>query len=97
METELVLAQNESALVTKEAERKALSKTIDEAGLTDDVVVDVLKEIMEDAITANPKTGEYFPDYSTRLQAVKTWHKFKSGSPDVQIQIANVFPGGNVL
>ena len=93
MSQEIILAQNESALVSKESERQALSKTIDESGMTDRVVVETLKEIMNDAVTANPKTGEYYPDYSTRLQAVKAWHKFKSGSPDVSIQIANVFPG----
>ena len=92
MTAEVTLVTNDDNLVTKEQERRALSRVIEDSGMTDEAVIDVLKEIMYDAITANPKTGEYFPDYSTRLQAVKTWQKFKSGNPDVQIQIANVFP-----
>ncbi len=92
MDTTVELIQDERVMESKESERKALSRVIDEAGMTDPEVVVILKDIMLNAYTANPKTGDYYPDFSTRLQAIRAWHKFKSGNPDVQVQIANIFP-----
>lgn len=97
MNTDIEVVSNEKSLMTKDEERKVLSRVMEDAGLTDEAITAVLKDIIYNAVAPNPKTGEYYEDFSTRLSAIKTWQKFKSGNPDVQIQIANVFPGGNIL
>lgn len=73
-------------------ERASIIQAMDEHWLSDKFVVWILKDVMLNSVTANPKTGEYYTDYGTIHQAIKTWHKMKTGAPDMQIQIANIFP-----
>lgn len=61
-----------------------------EAGITDQVVADKLKEIMDDAFTSTPD-GQIIPDYKTMLDCIKVYMKMKSNKPDTQINIANIF------
>jgi hypothetical protein len=49
----------------------------DENNLDDQSLISKLKEIMDNAVTANPKTGELIEDYRTQLDAVKYIMKLK--------------------
>lgn len=98
MSTEIITT-NPNQVLSK-ADNKSISAR-DQAfanhGLTDDYVAWVLKHIMENAVTANPKTGELIEDFGVKLQAAKAYLKETSDKPDFQIQIANVFPTWNNL
>ena len=61
-------------------------------------MAEALKDVMENAVMANPKTWDIMVDYSTKHQAIKTWYKMTSGKPDISINIANLFPtSSNIL
>lgn len=72
-------------------------KAFEDAWLTDEYAAKEMKDIIDNAVTANPKTGEYYTDFNTKLSALRAWHKMKTGAPDVSVQIANIFPWGNIL
>ena len=63
-----------------------------EAGITDFVIADKLKEIMDEAYTSTPDWA-IIPDYKTMLDCIKVYMKMKSNKPDTQINIANIFGG----
>ena len=63
----------------------------DEQELDDQSLVSKLKEIMDNAVTANPKTWELMEDYKTQLDAVKYIMKLKwFGWKDAQF-VVNLF------
>ena len=63
----------------------------DEADLDDQSLVSKLRYIMENAVTANPKTWELMEDYKTQLDAVKYIMKLKwFGWKDAQF-VVNLF------
>lgn len=63
----------------------------DENDLDDQSLISKLKEIMDNAVTANPKTGELIEDYRTQLDAVKYIMKLKwFGWKDAQF-VVNLF------
>ena len=47
---------------------------------------------MESAYTSTPE-GDIIPDFKTMLDAIKVYLKMKKGTPDTQINIANIFWG----
>lgn len=83
--------------VANTSDKSEIIQAFEEVWLSDKYLATVLKDIIDNAITANPKTGEYYEDYSTKLSAIRAYHKMKTWAPDVSIQIANIFPGWNVL
>ena len=67
-----------------------MAVALQEAGITDNVVAEKLKEIMDEAFTSTPD-GQIIPDYKTMLDCIKVYMKMKSNKPDTQINIANIF------
>lgn len=63
---------------------------LEAAGVTDQVVADKLKTIMDEAFTSTPD-GQIIPDFKTMLDCIKVYMKMKSNKPDTQINIANIF------
>lgn len=99
MNQELTTSDTSTTIVKPETHKKeSIVIAMEDAGITDEYIAETMKDIMDNAIMANPKTGEEMIDYWVRLQAVKAWHKITSWKPDISIQIANVFPtGSNIL
>lgn len=63
----------------------------DENDLGDQLLISKLKDIMNNAVTANPKTWELMEDYKTQLDAVKYIMKLKwFGWKDAQF-VVNLF------
>ena len=99
MSQELTTQNTATSIVRNDGIKKdSIVIAMEDAGITDEYVAETIKDIMDNAVTANPKTGDLIVDYWVKLQAVKAWHKITSGKPDISIQIANVFPTGtNIL
>lgn len=99
MSQELTTQNTATSIVRNDGPKKgSIVIAMEDAGITDEYVAETMKDIMDNAVTANPKTGDLIVDYWVKLQAVKAWHKITSGKPDISIQIANVFPTGtNIL
>lgn len=98
--TELTTTDTATSIVRHDdgPKKDSIVVAMEEHGITDDYIAETMKDIMDNAVTANPKTGDLLVDYWVRLQAVRAWHKITSGKPDISIQIANVFPtGANIL
>lgn len=70
----------------------SLSIALAKAGITDDKIVSVLGDILDNAVTSTP-TWEPITDYKTMLDAIKVYLKMRSDKPDTQINIANIFWG----
>ena len=93
MSTELTTTDTETSIVIPTWGKKdSIVIAMENVGIDDDYIAENLKDIIDNAITANPRTGDIMVDYWTRLQWIKAWHKIASGKPDISIQIANVFP-----
>lgn len=99
MNQDLVTTNNTAtSILRNDPKKESIVVAMEEAGIDDTYIADTMKDIMDNAVTANPKTGDLIVDYGVRLQAVKAWHKITSWKPDISIQIANVFPTGqNIL
>lgn len=81
-----------TSLATSQEATDSMAVALAEAGITDNVVADKLKEIMDEAFTSTPD-GQIIPDYKTMLDCIKVYMKMKSNKPDTQINIANIFWG----
>lgn len=79
-------------LATSQEATDSMAVALAEAGITDSVVADKLKDIMENAFTSTPD-GQIIPDFKTMLDCIKVYMKMKSNKPDTQINIANIFWG----
>ena len=79
-------------LATSQEATDSMAVALAEAGITDNVVAEKLKEIMDEAFTSTPD-GQIIPDYKTMLDCIKVYMKMKSNKPDTQINIANIFGG----
>lgn len=99
MQQELATTNTATSIVRNDTPKKdSIVVAMEEVGINDSYIAETMKDIMDNAIMANPKTGDLLVDYGVRLQAVKAWHKITSWKPDISIQIANVFPTGqNIL
>ena len=80
----------QTSLATSQEATDSMAVALEEAGITDQVVADKLKEIMDDAFTSTPD-WQIIPDYKTMLDCIKVYMKMKSNKPDTQINIANIF------
>jgi len=67
-----------------------MDNALNEAWADEAYLANWLVEIADNAYTMTPKWDPY-PDYSTRLQALKEIRKIKVNRPDVQVNIQNVF------
>lgn len=67
-----------------------LNKALDKAWATETFVATWLVDIADNAYTMTPK-WEPYPDYNSRLQALKEIRKIRTNMPDTQINIQNVF------
>lgn len=99
MSQELTTTNTATSIVRNDEPKKdPIVIAMEKHGINEDFMAGNLKNIMDNAQTANPKTWELMEDYSVKLQWVKLWHKITSWRPDISIQIANVFPTGtNIL
>ena len=79
-------------LATSQEATDSMAVALAEAGITDTVVAEKLKEIMDEAFTSTPD-WQIIPDYKTMLDCIKVYMKMKSNKPDTQINIANIFWG----
>lgn len=79
-------------LATSQEATDSMAVALAEAGITDTVVAEKLKTIMEEAFTSTPD-GQIIPDFKTMLDCIKVYMKMKSNKPDTQINIANIFWG----
>lgn len=77
-------------LATSQEATDSMAVALAEAGITDGVVADKLKDIMDNAFTSTPD-GQIIPDFKTMLDCIKVYMKMKSNKPDTQINIANIF------
>lgn len=80
----------QNSLATSQEATDSMAVALAEAGITDSVVADKLKDIMENAFTSTPD-GQIIPDFKTMLDCIKVYMKMKSNKPDTQINIANIF------
>lgn len=95
MEQEIILP-NKKAMVEQE-QKNALVLAMEDVNLNEGYAARLLKHIMENAVTETKK-WDIIEDFSTKLSALKTWRQWTKDTPDVQIQIANVFQTGtNIL
>ena len=69
-----------------------MSVALDMVGIDELVIAQKIKEIMQSAYTSTPDWA-IIPDYKVMLDAVKLVYKMRSGKPDTQINIANIFWG----
>lgn len=99
MTQELTTKDTKTSIVVPDGPKKdAVTVAMENVGIDEDYIAENLRDIIDNAVTANPKTGDLLVDYGTRLQWIKAWHKMVSWKPDISIQIANVFPTGqNIL
>ena len=79
-------------LATSQEATDSMAVALAEAGITDNVVAEKLKTIMDEAFTSTPD-WQIIPDYKTMLDCIKVYMKMKSNKPDTQINIANIFWG----
>ena len=95
MNTELILPTNKSLVEQEPVD--ALVLAMQEIWMDEMYAAKVLKNVMDNAITETKK-WDIIEDFRTKLAAVQTWKKFMKDTPDVQIQIANIFqPWENIL
>ena len=87
----MLAPDNRGSLPVKEQERQNLVREMENVGIDEAYIAKNLKHIMENAECSTPK-GQIVEDYATKLGAIKVWHKMKSSVPDVQVNIANIFP-----
>ena len=89
---ELIINDTSRELTTEEQINpdEAMCKALEEAWADEKYLAEWLVDIADNAYTMTPK-GEPYPDYNSRLQALKEIRKIKSNKPDVQVNIANVF------
>lgn len=99
MSQELTTQDTKTSIIVPDGPKKdAVTVAMENVGIDEDYIAENLRDIIDNAVTANPKTGDLLVDYGTRLQWIKAWHKMVSWKPDISIQIANVFPTGqNIL
>jgi hypothetical protein len=76
-------------------ERKDLVKAMEREGIDEAFVAKTLAHVIKDAMCSTP-TGDMVEDFGTKLAGLKLWHKMKSGQPDVQVNVAQFFPKGNI-
>jgi len=99
MKSEVVKSTwNELQQVTEEkSSDELMCKALDDAWANEQYLAEWLVDIADNAYTMTPK-WEPYPDYNSRLQALKEMRKIRSNKPDVQVNIANVFwSAGNSL
>lgn len=89
MKWELVTTKNNKSLKEQE-QQDALVLAMEELWMDETYIAKNLKHVIDNAVTETKK-GDIIEDFATKLSAIKTWHKFKKDTPDVQIQIANIF------
>ena len=79
MNQDLVTTNNTAtSILRNDPKKESIVVAMEEAGIDDTYIADTMKDIMDNAVTANPKTGDLIVDYGVRLQAVKAWHKITS-------------------
>lgn len=95
MEQELIVPSKMS--LAEQEWKDALVLAMEEVGITPIYIARGMKNIMDNAMTESKK-WTLLEDYVTKLAAYKAWHKMQKDTPDVQIQIANIFKtGDNIL
>lgn len=94
---ELVTEDVRSDIQVRELDnQKNLVFHLDRIGLDEERIAKELLNIIENAMASDPKWN-LIEDFGTKLLAIKTWHQMRKSSPDISINIANVFPSNNLL
>lgn len=89
MKWELVTTSNNKSLKEQE-QQDALVLAMENIWIDEEYIAKNLKSIIDNAVTETKK-WDIIEDFATKLSALKTRHKFRKDTPDVQIQIANIF------
>lgn len=84
-----IVQEQNTSLVTSEPSQWLIAE-FDNVWFDDKFVAKTLKNIAEHAVTTTPK-WQVIVDYNARLSAIKTWHSMKRNTPEVQVNIQNVF------
>lgn len=96
MNTELIIPTDKSIDLQHEHE-DALVVAMRDIWINEEYLAKNLKNIIDNAVTETKK-WDIIEDFVTKLSAVKAARKFMKDTPDVQIQIANIFqPWDNIL
>ena len=67
-----------------------MADALDKAWADETYLAEWLVDIADNAYTMTPK-WEPYPDYNSRLQALKEMRKIRSNKPENQINIQNIF------
>lgn len=69
MSQELTTTDTQTSIVVPDGPKKdVVTLAMEEIGIDEHYIAENLKDIIDNAVTANPKTGDLLVDYSTRLQ-----------------------------
>ena len=91
MENEIILHQSTELSNEQPVDYTSkLNKALDEAWADEKFLAHGFVDIANSAYTMTPK-WEPYPDYPSRLQALKEIRKIRANMPDTQINIQNVF------
>lgn len=94
MNTDLEIFKDGWQALKKQENEKSidekLADALDNAWADETYLAEGLVDIADNAYTMTPK-WEVYPDYNSRLQALKEIRKIKSNKPEVQVNIANIF------
>lgn len=89
MEQEIIM-RDEKPLQTQGQDKDALVLAMEEEGINVKYIAKLMKNVMDNAVIESKKWN-IMEDFVTKLSAARTWHKMQKDTPDVQIQIANIF------
>ena len=93
MKTEIIKSKSTWEIIKKEEEKlddEKLNQALDKAWADESFLAEWLVDIANSAYALTPK-WEPYPDYNSRLQALKEIRKIRNNAPDTQINIQNVF------
>lgn len=69
MTQELTTKDTKTSIVVPDGPKKdAVTVAMENVGIDEDYIAENLRDIIDNAVTANPKTGDLLVDYGTRLQ-----------------------------
>lgn len=89
MEWELI-THNSTSMTQQENINTSLVREMEDIWMNDKYIVTVLKHIMDNAITETKK-WDIIEDFNAKLSAINTRYKLQKNSPQINVQIANVF------
>lgn len=93
---DLILQSNNWLMNKEDVSTDKLIQAFEDEWINETLIASILSNILLNAEKAHPKWWT-IEDFETKLSAVKTWHKIKTNQPDMQVNIANIFPTNSNL